>query len=676
MSELSVFKNKVIDNRKKTMLESLNELLPLGKFLNIATGYFFLSGYQSIQELFNKIAISGVVKILIGNQTDVATAQEINCGIEMGKNMTPVNSLIDELQKIGGDVSKAIAAYNLRDLIALGKVKIKVYTGTAKYFHAKTYLIGREDFENDGYAIVGSSNFSHGGMSGNSELNVLTMDSYPSLYEWFNALWESNEVSDFSIDLMEIIQKKVKEPKYYVPIELEKKEGVPYFPDGLELRGYQKNAINEWFENDCTGTFKMATGSGKTITALALVREAYVKKKIKAVIVIVPYRHLVTQWNRESMKFNLKPILCYDSAKKWSSRLNSALYSLDSESVPFLSVIVTNSTFCSDSFQELLSYFPSSNTLIIGDEAHNLGSQMVSSLLPPSIPNRLALSATPERWFDEDGTGLIFEYFGGILVTFTLKDALDAGALVQYRYFPIFVELTESESKRYKDLTTQIARAMGNSNNYESDDSPAKKLLTERARLLASAQNKLPALRQLLQNQLDLKHFLVYVGDGTVEEPSDFVITKQIDSVIELIGGQLGIKVDKYIAETSLDERELLRVNFDSGVLQGIVAIRCLDEGVDIPSIQTAIIMASSSNPRQFVQRRGRVLRKHPLKKEAAIYDMIVIPPVDVVEASKAEKSLLNKEITRAIEFSELALNTGVVRGRLAELKSNYNLYI
>ncbi len=455
--------------------------------------------------------------------------------------------------------------------------------------------------------------------------------------------------------------------------------GCPAMPISLQLRGYQQQAVNNWFANNGRGTLKMATGSGKTITALAIACELYKQINLQVLLVVCPYRHLVTQWARECEKFNLKPILAFENLHTWQSQLSIQLYNLRSGTQQFLTVITTNSTLIGDGFQSQLKYFPE-RTLIIGDEAHNLGSPKLEESLPRLVGLRLALSATPERYFDESGTQSLFDYFGSVIKPeFTLKDAITQGALVHYLYYPILVELTETESRAYAKLTEKIGRALlyRDRDNVElnsfDNNEDLKPLLMQRARLIGAAENKLNALRELMATRRETTHTLFYCSDGS-QEVGQRSSLQQLKAVAKILGVELGYKVSTYTAQTTLQEREVLRRQFESGELQGLVAIRCLDEGVDIPAIQTAVILASSGNPRQFIQRRGRVLRPAPGKDRAIIFDMIVLPPDLDRKTLEVERNLLRKELLRFVEFADLADNAGEARMKLLYLQKRYGL--
>ena len=176
-----------------------------------------------------------------------------------------------------------------------------------------------------------------------------------------------------------------------------------------------------------------------------------------------------------------------------------------------------------------------------------------------------------------------------------------------------------------------------------------------------------------MANRRDTTHTLFYCGDGRVESPLSGEERRQIDVVCELLGRDLRIRVAPYTNADSSSQRENKRRQFEDGTLQGLVAIRCLDEGVDIPAIATAVILASSTNPRQFIQRRGRVLRPSRGKKAAEIFDMIVVPPRDVCHW-ESERTMLRTEMTRVAEFADLASNQGAARAAVLDLQKTFDL--
>jgi DNA phosphorothioation system restriction enzyme len=448
----------------------------------------------------------------------------------------------------------------------------------------------------------------------------------------------------------------------------DKNLGIPIVPNNLTLRTYQHQAVASWLENKGRGTLKMATGSGKTIIALVIAQELFQQIGLKVLLIVCPTQHLVSQWSRECQKFNLQPIIAMMGGNNWQGELSNQLYNLQNSASAFLTIITTNATLISDGFQSQLKYFPA-KTLIVGDEAHNLGSKVIESCLPRNIGLRLALSATPERQYDELGTEAILDYFGAILQPeFTLADAIKQGALARYLYYPVFVELTTAEALVYAQLTKRIGWTLNKNPSFQSNSSLTA-LLNRRSRLIATAANKLTCLKELMASRLNTSHTIFYCGDGYLDDD-----TRQIDAVTHLLGKELGYRVNIYTADTTLEARERLRRQFESGELQGLIAIRCLDEGVDIPAIATAVILASSSNSRQFIQRRGRILRPHPNKQQATLFDTIVIPPNLERETWEIEKNLLRKELRRFLTFAELAENAEAATTQLLKLQERYQL--
>jgi DNA phosphorothioation system restriction enzyme len=654
-----------------------------------AVGFFSSSALSSAAKgLHAFIKGGGKMQLIASPHLSRADIEEIKSGyaaraeVEERAVLRAFEEVQDDMEKGRLGLLAWLIQYNRLDM------RVAVVKDLNKFgiYHEKLGIFSDgEDF----VTFAGSSNESVSGLVSNFECVDVFCSWKPEdreraleKQENFARLWDNrtNRLRVYSFpeaakrSLLRFRQDKV--PEADPAVEFEEvpviPAGCPRVPDSIQLRQYQLDAINNWVDNKGRGTFKMATGSGKTITALATAAELYELIGLQALIVIAPYRHLVSQWAREAERFGLNPIRCFESRKDWLDLLKGQLYNLSAGKLPFVTVITTNATFAGQAFQSTLPFFPK-KTLLVGDEAHNLGARHILAALPQSVGLRLALSATPERWFDDEGTDAIYNYFGPVLKPeFTLRDALERGALVPYRYYPVLVNLTDDEADQYAELSQKIGKLM-NSDSADAEQARTA-LLNRRARLVGAAQNKLVELRRIMEGRLNTSHTLFYCGDGSVEEPASQETVRSLEAVCRILGNDLNFRVDTYTAETPLDEREELRERFVSGALQGLVAIRCLDEGVDIPLIKTAFILASSTNPRQFIQRRGRVLRPHPSKQIAEIFDFIVVPPQNGGANPEVERNLLRKELTRYVEFADLALNSGEVRGLLVELQSRYGL--
>jgi superfamily II DNA or RNA helicase len=359
--------------------------------------------------------------------------------------------------------------------------------------------------------------------------------------------------------------------------------------------------------------------------------------------------------------------------------VDAALYLVTASKRPILSLVTTNSTFAESAFQGVLDRLQV-RTVLIGDEVHNLGARTLQTCLPQRVRLRLGLSATPERWMDEDGTQAIRDYFGEVVFGLDLEQAirLEPPVLAPYSYHPVLVELADDEREEYLRLTQLLARYI-ESPRLENLSDVALALLLKRARLIACARNKLSALASAIRPYRTTRFNLVYCGDGRVEVESlspraaDSVpekgVLRQIEMVTNLLGQQMGMNVGVYTADTPDDDRQVLLREFEAGHKHALIAIRCLDEGVDIPQVRRAFILASSTNPRQFVQRRGRVLRRADGKESAEIFDFVVAPPLDGVSPGTAEyrvlRNLVAREMARVVEFARLATNGPQAQARL-----------
>lgn len=439
--------------------------------------------------------------------------------------------------------------------------------------------------------------------------------------------------------------------------------GRPYMAVDLTLRDYQNQAITEWFGHDCRGLMEMATGTGKTITALAASVRLSEREKRLALVIAAPYQHLVDQWNTECQVFGYRPILAYQSKSKWLNEFNSMIMDFNSGYRDFISVITTHTTFMSEDFQSSIARLDHSS-LIIADEAHHLGSERGRRSYPENISYRLSLSATPDRWFDDAGTEALRDYFGETVFSFPLEKAIGV-SLTPYYYYPHLVQLTAEELEGYEDLTSKIAKLI---KREDEDGQQALKLLfMRRAELLNKATNKIDELAKLIDSHDQMSHTLFYCAPG------------QIDDVMRLLGWEKGLLVHRFTAEENTKKRQQLLADFATGELQALVAMKCLDEGVDVPSTRTAYIIASSSNPREFIQRRGRVLRKSPGKEFSIIHDLIAVPPSGWsasydTPAFQAERSIIRRELARFKEFANPALNKHQAIDVIWNIASRYNL--
>ena len=474
--------------------------------------------------------------------------------------------------------------------------------------------------------------------------------------------------------------------KLFSEIELIRR--TPRFPYSEGPREYQINAYNSWVANNYKGMFAMATGTGKTITSLNCLLNEYKKTGIYRAIITVPTTALVEQWKKECAKFNFKNVITVSSKENWDKNLaffNTASKLIDTSYI----VIVTYASLPRPKFQSYFTQLPK-DTILIADETHNLGSQGLLRLLPNiHLEKRIGLSATPNRKFDEAGNQAIQEFFNDeppYIVSYSMEEALNIGWLCKYTYHPHIVKLTDQEMEKYKELSLQLLR-MGlfdkETGNFRSTPEIEKKLL-ERKRIIHKASNKLEAFKAILRSEFDkrkhLKYTLIYVPEGieaNFDETDYSVETEDENRLINEYTKAVSHTDDsvmvKQFTANSTNREEILK-NFEESKIHVLTSMKCLDEGVDVPRSELAIFCASTGNPRQFIQRRGRVLRLHKDKIHATIHDLVVVPEVADESTYEMEKGLVKKELERVVDFANLAMNKTDTYETLKSILDYYNL--
>lgn len=460
---------------------------------------------------------------------------------------------------------------------------------------------------------------------------------------------------------------------------------------------YQVEALEKWKSNGYKGLFNMATGTGKTITSLNCLLSLYDEAGYYKAIILVPTIPLLDQWEKECRRFCFTKIYKVSSRCDWKTNITrlSRAELLYPDRNSFI-IISTYASFIREATYSRLSEF-SLDTLLIADEAHNMGSPSCLKLLS-QIPyiKRIGLSATPERQFDEIGNRAICDFFGCPLnsytFSFSMKDAIENDYLCHYRYYPYIVELNDEEMDAYRDLSAKIAKFYNPEDDNFKSNQVLTSLLLKRKRIIHKACNKMGVFRQIVlelyRQRHNLQYLLVYVPEGVDERDQEFFFASEYDVDAELEQEQISL-INQYThVVASVDEhmtveqvtsksqnREQILQRFASGETQVLTAMKCLDEGVDIPRTEMAIFCASTGNPRQFVQRRGRILRIHKDKPLAYVYDLVVVPKTEKDSPYfNMERSMLKKELERVIDFSALSINSSYAEKILSETLEYYNL--
>lgn len=611
----------------------------------------------------------------------------------------------------------------LANLIANGTMEFKIAImekkvhGKIGMYHEKLGLISNG--EGDTVSFSGSMNESDDGLFVNYEVSdIFTSWKEPERIDLkvkaFERMWNEADpnvkILDFPSVPKKLLEKyKKKEPDFDIDEQeyfqytsgktsgiaersteymSEKPDGAR-MPKGMNLYDYQQGAIDKWKEAGYIGIYDMATGSGKTLTGLGSI--ARISEDLNddlTVIILCPYQHLVDQWVEDIVKFNMHPIIGYSTSpqKDWKIRFKNAVQGKRLGIQRFLSFICTNATFRTKFVQEQLSRIKGPVLLVV-DEAHNAGAAGFMKYLDDRFKYRLALSATLDRHMDPEGTKILHNYFGEACIHYSLDQAIRDEKLTHYLYYTVVVNLNEEELEAYNALTKEIGKNIVKGKNGKTKLSAHGKLLAiKRAHLVAGAAMKLDALRKEIGQYKDEGNILVYCGatnvmkDNEDESETDEADIKQIQAVTSILGNEFGMSVAEFTAEEPTEQRRMIKERFMDGDLQAIAAIKCLDEGMNIPGIKTAFILASSTNPKEYIQRRGRVLRTAPGKIYARIYDFVTLPrPLEnaygmTEEEKNGDRGLIINEIRRMKEFASSADNSTDTDILINELQDAYNL--
>ena len=577
-------------------------------------------------------------------------------------------------------------------LIKTGRIQIRVALMKDAILHLKVWLF--TDSEGNVLSAHGSSNATHSGLQKNIE-QVAVSTSWGSpdqhyttdkLLNEFARLWANDNTSCIVVGLPEAIKEKLlhtfdatKPPtendlKHLYKRAAEQsrntiqRDSTPVeqfvIPDYLNYEtgpfAHQGEAVNAWCKGGYRGILEMATGSGKTITAMICAHRLNEQQKPLLVVVSAPYIPLIEQWCDEIQEFGIMPVNLSRSMGKTgrAKDLGRVRRRLQSGQSDVAVIVVSHSTLSMGSFQAELQRFDGPK-LLIADEAHNLGSERFIADTPEFFKHRLGLSATPVRQYDSEGTRALFDFLGPVVYQYSLEDAI-GNCLVGYDYYVHPVKLTTAEMDQWYDLTAKIKQ-----NAWRQDENGPggylAKLLRERRSILENAENKIGALADCFHQEdlRELRHTLVYTSDKDRE---------QINSVNQILK-QSGLLFSQFTYEETAHRNEAMRTLelFKSGRIQVLTAKRVLDEGVNVPEIRRAFILASTTIERQWVQRRGRLLRKcnEIGKSHSIIHDFIALPP-NLDKVDEFAKQLIGSELIRVREFARLARNAGRSDGPLS----------
>lgn len=650
-----------------------------------AVGYFSSSVYLIIGDSIIDFARrGGKIKLIcspILSQEDVESIEQGYC---TKANVTALNlsSELDRMLTIDDIRQRTIV---LATLISLGILEIKIAFRSNEYgqYHEKIGIFC--DPLKHIVSFIGSVNETWNGWHLNGNLESIEVfcnwkdaresNRVKNHNNYFDLLWQGQTKDVEVIAFPEVIRQKLKIIAYESLDQLadstfdstQKQKNLFEVSAKRQPSPHQIEAIKNWLAQGGQGILEHATGSGKTFTAIQAIRQHV--ESFKPVIVLVPSALLLEQWSKEIL-YELPEatkLLVGDGNNKW--RIGNRLRSMtaNDSSLGQRITVATMQTAATDDF--ISRVVQGNHLLMVVDEVHQIGSNKNSKALQINAGFRLGLSATPKRYGDKDGTNKIFQYFKAIVPPrFTLLDAIKSGRLVEYLYYPYFVNLTITEKEDWHKLTVQIKKEVVFARKPFEDTAQLsdklKILLVKRSKIAKKAILKIPLAISIVEEHYEQgQSWLVYCED--------------LDQMTELMNEltKKGFQPIAYYSAMQGDKRETLSAFASLGGV--MVSVRCLDEGVDIPNITHALIIASSQNPRQFIQRRGRVLRRAINKHFAYIYDVLVLP--NQLSDDFEFQSLIESEITRAHMFADFSKNKSAkaeISGKMALLGIDFDKLI
>lgn len=551
----------------------------------------------------------------------------------------------------------------LAALIAKGTLNIKIaITKTIGDYHDKLGIM--EDFNGNVVVFYGSANSSINGYKNNYE-KIRVVKSW---LEENKTIIEDEQKEFFSLwngtnPFVKVYEYKESAQQNILKV-IENHKNAPQKQQPIELRDYQEEAIAAWVNNNYHGFYVMATGTGKTWTAIFAAKELLAKKSA-TVVICAPYKHLVKQWADDVIKaFPTSKIIMVSSENgMWEQQISQEIirkqYNKDNQII----IISTIASFKKPRFMEVLSKSHEDKLLIV-DEAHRFTERKEE--LKSFFQYMLGLSATPFSGTSAQKGLELMKFFGGQVFNLPIEKALEKGFLVPYNYYPIYVSATEIEEGLFKYHSQKIMSCFKNNSCINPD--LLVKSLRNRLRVISMAEEKQNDIDSIIDKIKESDHFIVYCGDGRLFDDNTGEEIRHIQSVKRVLTAH-GYKPSQFTAQEDMKTRMVLVNAFNKGEISALAAIRCLDEGINIPSIKSALILSSNDDYREFVQRRGRILRTYGKKEYANIYDVIVLPSNELQSWAKIE-------FRRFHEYAKLARNWDSLENELNNYLDFYNLTI
>ena len=639
--------------------------------LNRAAGYFSLySLLLSIDGIIRFIRNKGQINIICSPDLSQSDAELIDACLSLDKEHI-TKSLIESI--VGSLLSEdEIGQMDIIcNMLSDGILKIKIAYMPLGIFHEKFGIF--IDSDHNMVYFNGSLNetkraleYNHESIridwtwrSAEAKLIIENENAY------FESLWNNQVNSVCVIDFPEAVKNELfnryKRSETLITAIDNYIQGNSSKKGKKNLYNFQEDAITQFFNNNGRHFYEMATGTGKTFTSIKTIERLRGQSEEKLFVVIcVPQIDLQSQWERALNDEGFDKVYLFGgNGNDYDRTISEASIAFHTEDKDVVCVSVYD-TFFAKVYQKIRNI---SNFFIIVDEAHNLTQGNINILKQLKPRYRLGLSATIERYHEEESLDIRRFFSEEPPFHFGIEEAIENGFLSKYEYHPIFVHLTEDEQERFALKTRLLAQE---NDKEEPDSSYIERLSRERSLILKQASEKIEKLSELADKGYNFVNSVVYCGQGK-DSDGDSII----DNVTRVLYNH-GLVVSQFTSKTQ--DRKKVLYEFEHGYYDTLAAIKCFDEGVDVPKLDKLYIMASDSSLRQTVQRRGRVLRKckESGKTIAYIYDMVVLPAISV--GTYGCDSLLSIEFPRAQEYNRLALNKDDNDKIFQELQREYHI--
>jgi len=646
-------------------------------------------------ELFEFAEKGGVARYLIGDPLEYEQLRGIQAALARAEEPEYLQGLqlklVGYLNSARYERDEDLPNLVLQYLVANGDIEIRLIL-RAGLHHEKVRIASDEN--GSVLIFIGSDNDSNSALAGaNKETGVLVANwAYPGTDYWethglpaikdFDKDWNNENDKSFTFELTDEIVGKISrdwESRRLTKSDLFKrlKEAeLRQRKDQRELRPYQLEAMQAWEDSGHRGIMALCTGAGKTFTAINASRfiADYWNNEGHsfAIVVAVPYKILAHQWVKELSAFFPQVIPCWSDFKDWGDHLQARFFhcfGVGSNASTLVAVVV-NDTLLGKPFQNLLHQIPSDSLMWIGDEIHQHASERFYTAIPTNAEYILGLSATPWSKGQEEKAKILSHIYGDIVAEFGISDALREKVLVPYFYELRVVELTEEETEEYGRISEKLARFTSRdlSSLSGAEVQELGRLVRTRNALIGTCESKARWLENFARHK-KLNHTLIYCAEGSITTDVTGEKIKALDYVAEIFDDQ-GWELSKITASESTEKRDMILSAMMKKDINAILAIRVLDEGFDLPLCKHAILVSSSRNERQFIQRRGRVLRTHPTKEDAVIFDFFVLPHHSFRDAYWS-KGLTESEAIRAWEFGRYSKNSGEIDSLLQSVFSD-----